>query len=427
MISVVIPLLVFLVGTIGMRYALRGLAKWERKLLWISYVAHLLGVFAGDLIATYYYGGGDRFMYHNVGGVISAHLHTDFYDIAPRLLELLFQQGGEELVPFGALTATGSMQATAAILHYLFGGTLIGSCAVVGLLGYFSKLTIYRVFRAELQKRHWRAALIATMLVPSVLYWSTGLLKEAVAIIFLGLLVSGGHMLTTRRTVKGILLLAVGAVGISLYKPYLLIAFSFAAAVWTYVRVARLRGHSGILTKPTHLVGAALGVFGVLVIISAIFPRYDYRNIQAQLLEEQQRGAWQTDAGSHYQIGSAESQSTLRQLVTTPWAIFTALFRPMIVEARSPLAFVNGLETLVLTIMLYLVLVRRGVRRCIQDIRQSRLLSFCFVFTVLLAIGVGFTSSNMGTLSRYRMPLIPFFVVIMAVLNSRPKKSTTNN
>ena len=41
---------------------------------------------------------------------------------------------------------------------------------------------------------------------------------------------------------------------------------------------------------------------------------------------------------------------------------------------------------------------------------------FCAVFTLALALGTGLASTNMGTLSRYRAPMMPFFFVLLMVL-----------
>jgi hypothetical protein len=38
-------------------------------------------------------------------------------------------------------------------------------------------------------------------------------------------------------------------------------------------------------------------------------------------------------------------------------------------------------------------------------------------FTVALAIGTGLSTANLGALSRYRAPMIPFFVVLLLSLS----------
>jgi hypothetical protein len=45
------------------------------------------------------------------------------------------------------------------------------------------------------------------------------------------------------------------------------------------------------------------------------------------------------------------------------------------------------------------------------------LTSVCFV--LLFALGVGASTPNLGTISRYRIPLIPFFMAAAAVVDLR--------
>jgi hypothetical protein len=47
---------------------------------------------------------------------------------------------------------------------------------------------------------------------------------------------------------------------------------------------------------------------------------------------------------------------------------------------------------------------------------EDPFLVFCVVFVIAFGIAVGLTSTNLGTLSRYRSPLLPFFVVLLLVL-----------
>jgi hypothetical protein len=40
---------------------------------------------------------------------------------------------------------------------------------------------------------------------------------------------------------------------------------------------------------------------------------------------------------------------------------------------------------------------------------------FCTVFVLALALGTGLATTNMGTLSRYRAPMEPFFFILIMV------------
>jgi hypothetical protein len=95
--------------------------------------------------------------------------------------------------------------------------------------------------------------------------------------------------------------------------------------------------------------------------------------------------------------------------------MFTAIYRPLLVEARSPVAAANALETTMLLLLTLWVIRRRGLR-LVGLIRGSPPLMFCLVYVALFSVAVGLTTTNLGTLSRYRMPMMPYLGVMVAVL-----------
>jgi hypothetical protein len=45
-------------------------------------------------------------------------------------------------------------------------------------------------------------------------------------------------------------------------------------------------------------------------------------------------------------------------------------------------------------------------------------LTMCFVFSLIFAISVGISSGNFGTLVRYKIPLMPFYLSGLYILQS---------
>ena len=223
MIGLLATIAIAMMGFAGLS-RLVGYRRYEKRLIKYALVAHFVGSLALIAIYKYYYRGGDLLGYHGNGGIIAAHLASNFGDIAPRLLALLFQTGGDELVPYGAGTSTGSMLATAGILSFLFGNSLLASSIFIATGAFYGKLGIYTILRRELAAEYHRAALIGCLLVPSAVFWSGSLLKESVVMSFLGALVWGGYSFATgRNRVLGATALAVGIVGCALFKAYLLV------------------------------------------------------------------------------------------------------------------------------------------------------------------------------------------------------------
>ena len=78
--------------------------------------------------------------------------------------------------------------------------------------------------------------------------------------------------------------------------------------------------------------------------------------------------------------------------------------------------FLNALETSALLFLTLRLLIRGGISRVSQAVLSSPLLVFCLVFTIVMGTAVGLASTNLGSLSRYRMPFMPFFVALVLSL-----------
>ena len=88
-------------------------------------------------------------------------------------------------------------------------------------------------------------------------------------------------------------------------------------------------------------------------------------------------------------------------------------------EARGITAFLGALENLLLfllSIRALLQFLRTGAR--FGPLLQEPLLPTCLVFVILFGVGIGVSTPNLGTLSRYRIPLIPFFAALFLIMES---------
>jgi hypothetical protein len=68
---------------------------------------------------------------------------------------------------------------------------------------------------------------------------------------------------------------------------------------------------------------------------------------------------------------------------------------------------------LILTINLFY---KKGIKRPFQEIFKDPRLLMCFIFSLVFAIGVGASTANFGTLSRYKIPCEPFYVIMLLLL-----------
>lgn len=395
------------------------MAGWEFQLVVGSLLTHVVATFVQIWLVFDVYGIGDMIMYRDYGLDLSGVLQRDFFGVLPGLLRVLFH--GENttgvFIPVAG-TETGSMVILTGMMLFLTSNSFYAANLAFSVLSFFGKVAMYRGLRIGLPEAPALPLLVSALWIPSCVFWSAGVIKESVTMAGLGLLLLG----TVRWMSLGrpaLPTMAAGAVGIGLIKPYVLVAFAIAGAVWFYWHRASMRGEVRI--RPVALLAAS--VFGLLAltVLGELFPRYSIGSFVEEAAELQ-FAATRYRGGSSYLIGDPTERSLLGQLAFTPMAVLTALYRPALFEVRNAQMLVNALETTALLFATVFVMVRHTPAGAWKIVKRRPLLVFCLVFVAVMSVAVGLTSSNLGTLSRYRMPMYPFFAVLLSVLAWTPKK-----
>ncbi len=408
-------LLVTVAGAVLVALCSVGLSRRERKWVTATFFMHFGFACAQVPIVLSFYGSSDMFLYFGYGEILAQMMERDPLHVIPEVTRLLLH--GLPRLPLtiiGAGTATGSMSALAAWSFYLMGPSKYATCIAFAMLSLCGKLAMYRVFRANVDPTFRWPVAIATLFVPSFVFWSSGLIKEAAAVAGFGWILYGVHLwIGEGRVAPGWVLMGLGAVPVMLIKPYIMFPLVLAVGSWYYWARSLKRGRLRI-RPAAFAAAAALGVGGI-VLLGHQFPEYaaDTFSIHTHELQQIGRGL---RGGSNYALGDEMPTTLGAQLLYAPLALLTSLFRPLIFEARGLLMLANALETTVLTVLFARILFTRnldGVRRQILD---DPFLVFCVVFVVSFGIAVGLASTNLGTLSRYRSPILPFFVLLLFVL-----------
>lgn len=405
------------VGVIAFALTHRRLRPFEVNLLGLAFAAHALGAFAQVRVTQDVYGRGDMSAYHYTGSLLAALIRYDPERFLPEVLRLLVHQ--EVDLPFRVLgvgTPTGSMHAISGLIALPLADSLHAMCMVLSLAAFFGQRAIYLAFRELYPDELHPKLLIATTLVPSAVYWTSGLLKETVAVAGFGLCIFGIHRALVGRGRSAIAPLLVGLPTVALLKPYILFGLVLATSVWWYWRRVRASGGS---VRPFALVLGGTAAVALLILLGDVFPRYGLAEIAEETANLQVVGA-RIRGGSGYQLVAPETRGPLAQLAYAPIALITALFRPFLFEARSATAVVNALETTILTLLLARAVWVRGLTTIRSRTLGAPMLVFCVAFVALFGVAVGLASTNLGSLSRYRAPLVPLYAVLVVIWGAPP-------
>ena len=401
-----------------------GLGRLERQLIWAGWALQIACSIALVVVIRDVYRYGDVLTYGVYGKVLADLMWADFAKYAPEVVKLGLHL--DVSLPFavsGEGGTTGSMSAIAAFWAFFLAGSLQASCTAMGVVALVSKVAMYRSLRDAFDPGLRPGILTAFVLIPTVAFWSGGIVKESVAMSALCVLVCAMRYVDAGKLARGLAWAALGATVLGLVKPYILFAFVLAVGTWFYARRAIAR--SGRVTvRPAYAVVAIALAVAAVYGLGLIFPSFGLDNLSDGLARQQELGS-QARGGSYSQLTDSTSRTLAGQLAFAPIALLSALFRPMVFEVRNGLMAVNAIETSAALWLFLRPILKRGPRVVWRAITTDAFLVFCAVFVVVFGIAVGLVTSNLGTLSRYRVPLMPFFAMFVLVADAHSRKLRT--
>lgn len=394
----------------------------ESRVFTISFAGHVVSGLLQMWLVLYYFPGGDMLGYLQDGVVIADILKRDVVEWFPEVVAVIFQQPDRLPIDFYRAGTTGSMSALSSFIMLAVGDSQYAACQLVALAAYLSQVMVFRALKPWVSPSLHGELLIGVMALPSAIFWSSALLKEPIVFCALGPLVLALSWLAAgTKRVQALMLGLPAVVVISVIKPYVLIALSVAAGFFYLLTRARAQVAS---LRPFVLISASAIIAGGIFLASRYFTKGDGASA-AETLANQRRSGYSVEGGSNYFLDSAGGEETTRswtqEVVLAPLALFTALYRPLLVEARNVVQLLNALEATVLLVLTFQILRRKGFASVRQQVLDSPVLVCCLVFVLSLALGTGLATSNLGTLSRYRAPMMPFFFTLLLLLRATPK------
>lgn len=401
-----------IVGALALVLAVRGMPGRERNIMVAGFLAHVAASIA--LVLYHESSGGDMTVYRFYGAQIARALDLDFVRYAPEVVRLALHR--ESALPFPVLlegTSSGTMSAYAGMLIFLVGNTTYGTCLLVSFFSYAGMMSMYRSLRGSLEERERTAVLGALLFMPSATFWTSGIVKEAFLMGFLGFLIGAAYDVLARRRMLRLPLGALGAIGVSITKPYVMFPLVIATAGYLFARRGR---KLSLGYKVAAVIVAVGGVIGV----SRLFPQFGLDNHGEAIATQQRNGVLVAHyAGSYVGVGDEDVQTLGGQIRFLPLGIVNALMRPAFFDIRNAMSGVAAVEMTVIVGGLIALAWKHGLRTVIDQIRSHPPLMFAAVFILAFGAAVGVSTTNLGTLSRYRVPMMPFYIGAVAILRAR--------
>lgn len=402
--------------------------KFTRPYFIPALTLKFVGAVSLGLIYQFYYGGGDTFNYLYHAKVIN----SAFSDSFSTGLKLLMDNGGSKdptLFPYTSQMFWHQEHSS----EYL----LARVAAALGLLCFTNYTAISLMFAAISFSGIW--ALYMTMAkirphvykemawtlfyIPSMFFWGSGLLKDSLCIGALGWLFYAFYLgaIQKKYILKSVLIGFAAANTLYLVKVYILLCFLPAVLLWVFnENNARIKNQTlRIIIKPVFFaVGGAIAFYAATNLTKGD-EKYDIDKLgeRSKITADYLYETSVKQEGSGYYLGKQDG--TLGGMVKlAPQAIATSLFRPFLWEARNPVMLLSALEATFFLLFTLRIFWRTGLIKTLSIIGQTPVLLMSFIFALVFGASVGITSANFGTLVRYKIPLIPFYLGGLFILQS---------
>lgn len=259
------------------------------------------------------------------------------------------------------------------------------------------------------------------LFMPSLLFWGGGLMKDSFVLGSACWITSNFYFIFIKRQK---IFWNSAAFILNLYiiisiKPYIIISVIPGMLLW--LNSFYLKSINSLFFKiflfPVFIFiigGGGFLIFENLSEEMGVYGDIDSAVNQAVVIQEDLLRAEQYGNNNYY-IG--EIDGSIAGLVrVAPIAIFTAIFRPLFWEIGSPTMIISAIENTLLFLFTVYLLLRVGPIKLIKYLYKDPFLIYCFVFSLLLAFGVGIAGTNFGALVRYRIPILPFFYPLLFVV-----------
>ena len=281
------------------------------------------------------------------------------------------------------------------LLNIFSGGNFFVNTVMYNFLVFFGHIAFYRIFIQLFPARR-NLVIISTFLLPSVIYFSSGIHKDGLIFLALGVCCYNLFFLLRRRfTVKSLLGLAGGLLIIFLLRNFILITLLPAIVAWIIAEKYR---------RYTLQAFIAVYVFFLLAFFMAgkVHPALD----MPQYVSTRQIAFVEIAKGGQSAININPLFPHFRSFLNnSPQALNHSLMRPYMSEKFSFLYVFSAIEILCYELLFFLFLLLGPVAR-----KTDAFICFCIFFSLSMFLMIGYTIPIVGAIVRYRSIYLPFII-----------------
>lgn len=265
-------------------------------------------------------------------------------------------------------------------------------------------VALFRTF-APMVRGMERGLMVGVFLWPSMLFWSSGVLKESLLVFGLGLFILGALGLPTRPDRwRAVLATLIGLSIMLIVKFYVLFCLipGLLALLWH----RRSGGNALLKSLTVHSIALLAVLFSGVII-----PGYDVLELLTLKQHDFIGMATAVQSGSFVPLPRLEP-NMWSFIQGVPHALYMTFLSPFSSFTNGPLGMVAAVEN---SLLVLLPIIALRYRRNWKAVDKAAIL-FTLSFILFLSVLIGLTVPVIGALVRYRIPLLPFLSLAMLLM-----------
>ncbi|MBL4708918.1 MAG: hypothetical protein JKY48_10825 [Flavobacteriales bacterium] len=388
------------------------------------------------LIHSYYYKGGDTFLYFSGGNFFLEQMIADPFNSIKTLsssyteLSELSYSNGYSIIGSIRSSDVFFLSKIISIILLFTGDNYLAASIIYTLITAIGIWKLYATL-CKLYPAIYKHFAIGILFYPSLGIWGSGILKDPLTFAAVGFIFSAVYNLMNREKLfASIISISVSTYLCFILKPYILYTFVPVMLMWVQGKIVSKTSSSlgKYILAPILIPIFIGGGYLFLQQISTGAGKYSLENVQsvAEGFHSWHSYLAETRDQSGYSLGNV-SFTPLGILVKAPEAFFVTYFRPFIVgDVRNVATLFEALQAFALLIISLRVFFKVGIFKSFRLFVSNPDVRAFLTFAIILGVTVGLTSYNFGALSRYKIPGVPFYIASLAIIYFKGTKNPLN-
>lgn len=287
-------------------------------------------------------------------------------------------------------------------LHDFLGLGFLDQFLIHGFIGYIGLLAFAGTIKQAIQDKTRTIKLLGWLLVflPSVSFWTSGLGKDAISFMSIGLVLWAALDFKNRK-----FLLFFAIICMFIVRPHIAVVI-LIAFIFSLIFDKRINIYSKVFFGIFSLTGAAI-ILPIMLNYIGLEDANDLSDVDSYVDKRQ---------NSNLSGGSSLDLTSM----SLPTQMMTYLFRPLPFEASTVFALLASLDNVILLILTIMGLFS-FINRNTPSIDSNRIFLWVYFFICLSVLAM--TTANLGIAMRQKWMFVPVFIfLLLSTIGSKAKK-----